>query len=225
MPKLLIIDDDTGLTEALKNYLSQHGFLVECTPSAEDALQILSEYSYDALIVDWNLPEMSGELLVKRFREAGDHTPVMFLTGQNNVSTLERGFEVGADDYLTKPFEPRELVARLKGLLKRRANPFQNELRVMDLVLKPELHIMLAGDVEVKLRSKEVALLEFLIRHPNRIFTAQQIMNAVWASDSESSAHSVRTWMGLLRHKLASVGHQDLIKTVAGAGYILEMRD
>lgn len=225
MAKILIIDDDNALGSALQSLLSQEGFVVECALNGEDGLRLLSRHSYEVIILDWNLPEMSGEDVCRDYRNGGGQAPLLFLTGRHDISFLERGFDVGADDYITKPFESRELVARVKALLKRRSKPFQGELRVLDLLLKPEKNVIIKGDCELKLRHKEVALLEYLMRHPNQLFSAQQLLDAVWPADTQSGAHSVRTWIGLLRHKLATIGHEDLITTVAGAGYILELSE
>lgn len=225
MAKVLLIDDDQNLTDSLISFLQLQGFLAEAADSAETAKQLLLTSSFDVIILDWNLPGMKGDAFCRQFRDDGGQTPIIFLTGRNDISFLERGFDVGADDYLSKPFESRELVARVKGLLKRRANPFSNNLTVGTLILKPDQNIISNGEKEVKLRPKEAALLEFLIRNPNKLFTAQQLMNSVWKSDTESNAHSVRTWIGLLRQKLAEVGHEDLIRTEPGAGYSLQHRD
>lgn len=224
MPKILIVDDDTLLSSTLRSYLDQEKYVVETADNGEDAIQLLSGFDYDVVVLDWTLPGISGEVVCNEYRKNGGQAPVIFLTGQNDINFLERGLNAGADDYLTKPFEVRELAARLRSLLRRRRATFDNELQVHNLVLKTEMNMLLADGTEVPLRPKESALLEYLMRHPNRIFSAQNLLDSVWSSDSAATANTVRTWMGLLRHKLAPLGHENLIRTVPGAGYVLEMK-
>lgn len=221
MPKVLIVDDDTLIGSTLQSYLDAQNYTVEVLENGEDALQLLRAFDFDIIILDWSLPGISGEIVCQEYRKKGGQAPIIFLTGQNDISFLERGLGAGADDYLTKPFDIRELAARLQSLLRRRGS-FAPELKAGNLTLKPELNQLHVGSEIVTLRPKETALLEYFLRHPNRIFSAQQILDAVWSSDSTATANTVRTWMGLLRHKLAPLGHKDLIRTVAGAGYVLD---
>jgi two-component system OmpR family response regulator len=142
-----------------------------------------------------------------------------------DVAYLEEGLDAGADDYVSKPFDIRALAARVKGLLKRRTGAIVSELRIGNLMLKPETSSISNGTEEVRLTVKEAALLTYLMRHPNRLFSAQQLLDAVWPSDGSGSTDSVRTWMNLLRRKLARLDEQNLIKTVIGSGYIIETAD
>lgn len=225
MAKILLVEDDTTLAGALCAYLSQENYTVEAVESGEDALQLLAAFEYDVVVLDWNLPGITGEVVCNEYRKRNGQASIIFLTGQNDISFLEKGLDVGADDYLTKPFEVRELAARLRSLLRRRRSSFESELRVLNLWLKPEKNVLLADEQqEVVLRPKETALLEYFIRNPNRIFSAQNLLDAVWASESTASSNTVRTWMGLLRGKLAPLGHENLIRTVPGAGYIMEKK-
>lgn len=224
MPKVLVVDDDRLIGTTLQSYLSGQNYVVEVLEAGEDALQLLNSFDFDIIILDWALPGISGEQVCLEYRRKGGQAPIIFLTGRNDISFLERGLGAGADDYLTKPFDIRELAARLQSLLRRGRNSFSSDLRVGELVLKTEINTLMAGDEKITLRPKETALLEYFMRNPNRIFSAQQVLDAVWASDSSATPNTVRTWMGLLRHKLAPVGHKDLIRTVAGAGYVLDSK-
>ena len=222
MAKILLVDDDQNLVAGLKQFLEEQSYQIEAVQDGEDALQILSSFHYDAIVLDWNLPGMSGEAICKEYRRRGGQTPIIFLTGQNDIEFLERGLAAGADDYLPKPFAARELAARLRSLLRRRQGAFEAELQAKGLLLKPEMNLLTDGNEKVTLRPKETALLEFLLRNPNKIFSAQQLLDMVWSSDSAATSNTVRTWMGLLRQKLSLFNQQDLIKTIPGAGYILE---
>ena len=222
MAKILLVDNDQNLVAGLKQFLEEQSYQIEAVQDGEDALQMLSSFHYDAIVLDWNLPGMSGEAICKEYRRRGGQTPIIFLTGQNDIEFLERGLAAGADDYLTKPFAARELAARLRSLLRRRQGAFEAELQAKGLLLKPEMNLLTDGNEKVTLRPKETALLEFLLRNPNKIFSAQQLLDMVWSSDSAATSNTVRTWMGLLRQKLSLFNQQDLIKTIPGAGYILE---
>jgi DNA-binding response OmpR family regulator len=225
MAKVLFVDDDQELCKAVHAYLSTQGHVVDVCGSGEDALQLLSTLTYDLIVLDWGLPELTGEEVCRKFRSQGKQTPILFLTGKEDIVFLERAFESGADDYVLKPFNIRELAARVKSLVSRRTGTFVAELRIGGLLLQPEKNQISVGSTEVRLRAKETALLEFLIRHPNRVYSAQQLLDAVWPAENEGSTNSVRTWMNLLRHKLAEVGKENLIRTVLGSGYIIEDAD
>lgn len=223
MAKILIVDDDTELSNTLRHVLQEQGYLVEQAFAGGDALQLLTNFDYDVIVLDWSMPGVTGEAVCLQYRKNGGQAPVIFLTGQTEIDFVERGLNAGADDYLTKPFAVRELSARLRSLLRRRRSAFESELKVRNLVLKPELNLLIAGDEKIELRPKETALLEYFLVNPNRIFSAQQLLDSVWPSESSATANTVRTWMGLLRHKLAPLGHEDLIRTVPGSGYVLDV--
>lgn len=225
MAKILIVDDDLELSSALQNFLILQGHTVETTGTGEDAMQLLKSFSYDIIVLDWGLPGMDGDELCRLYRARGGMTPIMFLTGKNDVTFLETGFNSGADDYMSKPFDIRELSARLRGLLRRTNSQFSEELKIDGLVLIPDQKKASVRGKTVKLRAKESALLEYLIRHPNKTFSAQNLLDAVWAADSNGTTSSVRTWMGTLRQKLSDLGKGELIKTVLGSGYTIEVSE
>jgi OmpR-family two-component system manganese-sensing response regulator len=218
MSKFLIVDDDKELTKGLDLYFSSKGLVIEVCDNGEDALQLLASFEYDLIVLDWTLPGITGHDVCRTFREKGGQTPIIFLTGKEHVSFLETALDSGADDYMVE----RELFARTKTLLRRRTGTYVAELKIGNLVLKPEMNLLITPTAEVRLRVKETALLEYLIRHTNQAFSAQQLLNAVWTSDSEGTTNSVRTWMNLLRRKLEGVGQTDLIKTISGSGYMIE---
>lgn len=223
MAKVLVVDDDLELCSAVQNFLSLQGHVVEAAATGEDAMQLLKNFQYDVIVLDWGLPGIEGDELCKLYRARGGLTPVMFLTGKNNVSFLETGFNAGADDYMVKPFDIRELSARIRGLLRRSNTRYIAQLKVDDVILIPDQRIVKSQGQVVKLRAKECALLEFLLRHPNQVFSAQNLLDAVWTSDSSGTTNSVRTWMGTLRQQLAKLGKEDLVKTVLGSGYTIEI--
>lgn len=221
MARLLLVDDDTTLLESVQPYLVSHGHVVDSCGSGEDALQLLDAYTYDTILLDWTLPGKQGDQVCQEYRAKGGQTPIIFLTGKQDITFLETAIAKGADDYLVKPFDIRELNARLKALLRRAPAQIVNELKIKDLVLDPEKAAVKVGEQTVKLRAKEAALLEYLMRHPNRVYSAQQLLDAVWPADAEAQSSVVRTWMVFLRQKLAEVGREELVQTVLGSGYVV----
>jgi len=217
-----MVDDDKDLTASVQSFLVSQSQVVEVCHSAEDAAQLLQAYQYELILLDWNLPGMTGEDLCRQYRRKGGQTPIIFLTGMSDIDSIEAGLNAGADDYMVKPFDIRELNARVKSSLKRRTGVFKEKLEIRDVVLDQENSCVIVGDMTVRLRAKEAALLEFLMKHPNRIYSAQQLLDAVWPSDAEGSTDGVRTWINLLRKKLTLVNRADLVRTVLGSGYVIE---
>lgn len=222
MAKLLIVDDDPEIGQTLKAYLSNHGHTLEICGTAEDAEQLLLAFSYDLIVLDWSLPGMTGDKVCRDFRARGGQAPIIFLTGNSQLDSIETALESGADDYMVKPFHVRELHARIKTLLRRRTGAFALKLEIGGLELDPETGVVTVGASAVRLRAKEAALLEYLMRHPGQVFSSQLLFDAVWPSDAESTSEGVRTWMNLLRHKLAQVGKAHMVKTILGSGYTIE---
>ena len=224
MAKLLIVEDDEEISLALDTYLKANSFTCDCVSSGGDALQLLSSYAYDAIILDWGLPDITGFEVCVKFRKQGGQAPIIFLTGNDDLVALEQAPDAGADDYVAKPFNMRELHARLKTILKRRTAAYSQTLTIGSVTLDPESGNLISNGKSVLLRNKEIAILECLMRHPNVTYSSQKLLNAVWPAEAAPSNNSVRVWMSLLRQKLAEVGAEDLIKTVAGAGYIIPVQ-
>lgn len=222
MARVLIVEDDTDLRARLKRTLEAENHDVDAAESGASALQQLQNKSFDLLVLDFNLPDMTGVDICKSYRQAGGKSPVMFLTGMGDIDHKALGFDSGGDDYLTKPFDERELKMRVKGLLRRTTPDQQNDLSLKGLVLKMETRTVEAGMSRIRLTNRECSLLEFMIRNPDKFFTASDLKGKVWPSERQFTDESVRTCMKTLRQKLAEIGFADLVKTVAGAGYIAE---
>lgn len=222
MAKILLVEDDTDLAARLKDWFSLDNHLVEDVTTGEDALQMLRNYTFDIVVLDWSLPGMPGIEVCKKYRSEGGKTPILFLTGKVDVDDKETGLDAGADDYLTKPFDTRELSARIRSILRRPPTMLATDLRVGAVILRPDTRTVTAGDASAHLKPKECALLEFLMRHPDKLFSAKELLEAVWPSDTDASSDSVRTWMKLLRRQLGTIGRPDMIKTVLGSGYMLD---
>ena len=222
MAKVLVVEDDLQLCEDLGRTLTSEGLTTEIMRTAEDALQLLGSFEYDLIILDWDLPGMSGLELCKRFRKDGGATSILFLTGHSDVQDKEAGFDSGGDDYLTKPFSSRELLARVKGLLRRRRALASSQLKIGNVEIIPDRRALIIQEKEYYLSPKESALLEFLMRNSNKSFSAEALLRAVWPADSDGSVGSVRSWMRILRQKFEGAGQPDFIKTLHRSGYIIE---
>ena len=221
MAKILLVDDDPQLGETVEYFLRSCNHTIDWVGLGSDALQLLSQYQYDAIVLDWGLPDISGYEVCTDYRKVGGQTPIIFLTGNNKLEALEKALDAGADDYVMKPFNIRELYARLKSILRRRSATLYTALTVHGVTLHSESSRVECDGKSVVLRQKEIAILEWLIRHKNVAYTSQQLLDAVWAADTAPSINSVRVWMTYLRQKLAAVGAENLITTVSGAGYII----
>lgn len=223
MAKVLLVEDDQDLVSRITKWLSLERYSVESVGNGREALELLRESTYDFIILDWHIPELSGIETCRYYRATGGTTPVLMLTGKSDIADKEAGLDAGADDYLTKPFHPRELCARLRALGRRPAQRLGDELKVGNLTLdltKFQLH---RNGVEVDLLPLEFALLEFFMRNPGRVFGADILLERVWPVNSEASPEAVRTCIKTLRRKIDVDGETSLIKTVHGVGYKLEV--
>ena len=222
MAKILIIEDDKKLAEGVIDWLAMEKHTVDHAESGEDGLQLLTNFSYDLVILDWNLPGIDGLEVCRRLRAGGSELPILFLTAQTKIENVETGLDAGADDYLQKPFQVRELSARIRSLMRRPKGLLTNTVTAGYLTVELDSHYVGIGDKKISLTPKEFALLEFFIRNPNKFFSSKALLAAVWPSDSESAEESVRTIMFHLRKKITPQGENCLIKTVQGSGYIYE---
>lgn len=221
MAKLLIVDDDEQLSHSVESFLKSCNYTCDCVGLGADALQMLTSYTYDAVILDWGLPDISGFEVCVNYRKNGGHTPIIFLTGNNKLEALEQALDAGADDYIAKPFNIRELYARLKTILRRRTGAYVNSLTVAGVTLHPQSGKVEANGKSLILRNKETAILECLMRNTNVTFTSKELLDAAWPADAAPGTNSVRVWINFLRNKLAELGAESLITTQVGAGYII----
>jgi DNA-binding response OmpR family regulator len=219
MSKLLLVEDNRSLSADVKQWLESENYSVETAFDGQSAIELLNTYSYDLVILDWELPGMTGIEILKQFRQKKGETPVIMLTGMSKLEEKETGLDSGADDYLTKPFQLRELSARLRSLLRRNHSLTENVLRLGDLVIEPQIKRASMNDREIALLPKEFAILELLARHPNEYFNGEALLSRVWSSESEASVNTVKSFMYTLRKKLTAAGLQEVIQTTPGFGY------
>lgn len=219
MAKILIVEDDVDLSCIITDILAQQNYLVEVVNTGKEGNEQLQFYQFDLVVLDWNLPGMSGVEICKEFRARGGTTPVIMLTGKGGLQDKEAGLDAGADDYLTKPFEMRELLARVRALLRRPIGYTDNVLKAGEIVLEPTIHRVTRNEEEIHLLPKEFALLEFFMRHKGQVFTAEAVLNRVWPSESNSTPESFRTCLKRLRQKIDLEGQPSIIEHVPGLGY------
>ena len=224
MAKVLLVEDDLEVSRTLVEWLEKENYIVESVQLGGDALQLMNSFTYDVIVLDWGLPDMTGLEVIKKYRSQGGEAAVLFLTGRKGIDDKEAGFEYGADDYLTKPFEIREFAARLKGLLRRPKSMLPLELELDGVVLDIRTRTVKVKESTIRLMPKEMALLEYLMRNQNVIHSSKALLESVWKSDDETSEDAVRTCMRSLRLKLKKVGKEDMIKTVLKSGYIIESK-
>jgi len=221
--KILLIEDDKELAERVKTFLESESHLVEISGSAEDALLLLKSYAYDLIILDWTLPGMSGIDLLRESGSVRSKTPVLMLTGRDGVADVELGLDSGAADYVRKPFQLRELSARIRAMLRREAPTDEHgTLTFKWITLDPRTKRVHKDGDPVKLQPQEFALLEFFMRHPKDLFSLEALMNSVWPSQIEATPDTVRVCITRLRNKVDKTEEPSLIKTVHRVGYGLD---
>jgi two-component system response regulator MprA len=223
--RILVVDDEPAVQQALARALALERYEVALSADGGDALERIGEGSYDVVILDVSMPVLDGLEVCRRVRLGGDRTPVLMLTAREQVDDRVAGLDAGADDYLTKPFALRELMARVRALLRRSDEAEQEEtLRFADLRLDRVAHEAWRGERLLNLTRTEFLLLELFLRHPRQVLTRSIIFEQVWGYDFGASSNSLGVYMGYLRRKTESDGEPRLLHTVRGVGYVLRDR-
>ena len=221
--KILIVEDETRLVDVLRQGLKEHGFTVEQAGNGSEGLEAILSGSFDAVVLDVMLPERDGFDVLQQIRKAGNIVPVLMLTARSGVDDRVRGLDLGADDYLPKPFEFKELLARLRAITRRPAVEPQDLLRVADLEMDPRRHEVRRAGKLMDLSAREFALLEYLMRRKGLVLTRAMILDHVWTSDYDYDGGSnlVEVYVNFLRNKVDAGHPVKLIHTVRGSGYVL----
>lgn len=217
--RILLVEDEHTLQAQVRQTLTSHGYAVDATGDGKEALYLATEYPFDAAIVDLGLPGLSGLDVVRRLREKGSVLPVLILTARARWQDKVEGLEAGGDDYLTKPFQPEELLARLKALLRRAAGAAQDVLRCAPLALHIGAQKVTMSDVEIELTSFEYRLLEHLIRERHRVLSKDELAAHLYPHDEERDSNVIEVLIGRLRRKLDPDGSLQPLETLRGRGY------
>ncbi|HVN21849.1 MAG TPA: response regulator transcription factor [Dongiaceae bacterium] len=219
--KLLVIEDEMRLADLLRKGLTEEGHTVTCAFDGAEGFALATAYDFDVIVLDIMLPKLNGYDLAKRLRTEKVATPILMLTAKDSVPDIVRGLDVGADDYLTKPFSFDELVARLRAVKRRASVAKDPQLRVGDLVLDPASREVLRGDHRIPLTRTEYSLLERLMYRSGKVVSRQSLIESVWGFDREIEENTLDAFMHLLRNKIDAPGRTKLIHTVRGVGYII----
>ena len=217
--RILVVDDDSRIRDVLRRQLSYEGYQVELAGDSREAFARVADNPPDLVVLDWMLPGMDGLEICRRLRQVDD-MPIIMLTAKGTLDDKVDGLDSGADDYLVKPFEPEELLARVSALLRRR-QPQTNLLRFGALSLDPAARQVWVGDRLVELSSKEFDLLELLMRHPRQVLTRETFYDRVWGYDFSGESNILEVYIRYLRSKLEAAGSPRYIQTVRGVGYAL----
>ncbi len=221
MQRILVVDDDPAVTSLLKRGLAYEGFAVDTAASGSDGLSLAREHPPDLVILDVMMPGLDGWEVLRRLRAADRELPILMLTARDAPSDQVQGLDLGADDYVVKPFTFDVLAARVRAALRRRQAVQADVLRFQDLALDTGTHLARRGDREVDLTSTEYDLLHQFLLHPRRVLPKEMLMERVWGYDFGGNANIVEVYVKQLRQKLEAGGEPRLIHTLRGSGYAL----
>ena len=226
IPNVLVVEDEDALSALLQYNLDKEGYRVTLAADGEEALMLIDERLPDLVVLDWMLPKVSGVEVCRRLRARPEtrNLPIIMLTARGEESDRIRGLDTGADDYVIKPFSMSELAARIRAVLRRiRPGLAEDRIRHGDIVIDRVAHRVRRGGREVHLGPTEFRLLDYLMQHPGRVFSREQLLDAVWGSDVYVEARTVDVHIGRLRKALNQETEEDPIRTVRSAGYSLDL--
>lgn len=221
MAKILLVEDNEAFAELVEDLLTSNKHVLEVASTRQYAAELLKVYEYDMLIVDWELPDGSGADLIHSIRQSGQGTPILMLTARETLDDKEHGLGAGADDYLTKTADPRELLARVKALMRRPAIYKQEVLDLGTIQINVSQHVVTKNGQVVHLFPKELALLEYMAQHKESVLTADELLERIWPSDTEATSQTVRSCVNRIRAKLDDPDQPSLIQTLYKIGYRL----
>lgn len=220
-PSVLVVDDDRGIREALDRALRLEGFAVDARPDGESALSAIADAAPDVVVLDVAMPGISGIEVIERLRGDGRAVPICVLSARDEVADRVAGLQAGADDYLVKPFEIEELIARLHALLRRSPDSDGVPIQLGDLRIDPARRSVRRGEREIELTGREFEMLEALARHAGMVLSREQLLELVWGYTFEVDGNVVDQFVSYLRRKLEAEGEQRIIRTVRGVGFTL----
>jgi two-component system, OmpR family, response regulator MprA len=219
-PRVLVVEDDEEIAQVLQRSLRLEGYEVRLAGDGEAALHAADAFNPDLVILDLGLPKLDGIEVARRLR-AGDDVPILMLTARDALESRVEGLDSGADDYLVKPFERQELLARLRALLRRRPPRGSASVVVGDLALNPDTHEVRRGERDIELTQREFELLEYLMRNERIVVPRQRLLEEVWGYDPFATTNTIEVFVSNLRRKLEAGGESRLLHTIRGAGYVL----
>lgn len=222
--KILIVEDDRAIASALKEGLEDEAYAVDVAYDGGEGLRTALADEYDVIILDVMMPEMTGYEVCRELRQNGNNTPILMLTAKDQDRDVVKGLDVGADDYLPKPFNFEVLLARIRALLRRPNDKKDEILTIGDLTLDPASKRVAREERDIKLTNKEYAVLEYLMRNPGKVLSKQAIINHVWDFDADVLPNNVELFVMFIRRKIDKPFKKPLVHTVPGFGYKIEDR-
>ena len=220
--RLLFAEDDLDISKAVQTLLERSGYSVDAVYNGQDAIDYIEQADYDGVILDWMMPKKSGIEVLSLMRSKGISTPVLILTARDAIEDRVAGLEMGADDYLSKPFAASELLARVRAMLRRKEDYRHDVITFSDVELDRSAMLIRCGSKSVSLNNKAFQLMEMLVEHPGAVLSIDQIMERVWGWDSDAEVNVVWVNISTLRKKLTELNAHVKIKAVRGVGYSLE---
>jgi DNA-binding response OmpR family regulator len=222
MLKVLVVEDDKKISEALAHILEENDYQVDCVYDGMDGLYYATNQDYDIIILDVMMPKMNGYDVIKMLRKKNIATPTIMLTAKNEIDDRVIGLDSGADDYMVKPFAPKELLARMRAMSRRVGEVVMDEISFCDVTININTYTMMCNGKSVNLSNKEFQLLSLLIKNVKTILSKEQLITKVWGDDSEASDNNVEAYISFIRKKLLYVGSCVNIKSIRMVGYMLE---
>ncbi|WP_127587941.1 response regulator transcription factor [Paenibacillus koleovorans] len=222
--KIIVIDDDAKITSMLKRSLAFEGYAVATASNGQEGLKILLQEEPNLVVLDVMMPVIDGWEVCRRIRESGSEVPILMLTAKDEIADRVKGLDLGADDYLVKPFALEELLARVRSLLRRRsdkADTSSHRVQAEDLILDMDTREVTRSGKSIELTTKEFDLLHLFMQNPRRVLSRDVIMDKVWGYDYSGESNVLEVYIALLRQKLEEHGGKRIIQTVRGAGYVL----
>lgn len=223
--RVLIVEDERHLAEALRQIMLEQKYKADIVYDGEDGFEYAMSNAYDAIILDIMLPGQNGFEVVRKLRAEKNNVPILLLTAKDEISDKVKGLDCGADDYMTKPFSPEELLARIRAMMRRQGDVVFDEIKFANLSLNISMRTLNCGEKSMHLAYKEFEILRLLINKPKVIVPKEDIIIKVWGADAEADDNNVEAYISFLRKKLNFLGSEAKIKTIRKVGYRLEEKD
>lgn len=223
--RVLVVEDAKDMNRLIVKTLTRAGYSVDGCYNGEEALDFLAGAEYDAILLDVMMPKMDGYALLEKLRSQGMDTPVLFLTARDAISDRVKGLDLGADDYLVKPFDFEELLARIRAMTRKKAGKRSNVFTLGDLQVDAQSHTVTRGGQEINLLPKELTILEYMIRNQGTVLSREQLENQIWNYERSGSSNNIDVYISKLRKKIDGEGQSRLLHTIRGVGWVLRAEE
>lgn len=223
--RVLVVEDAKDMNRLIVKTLTRAGYSVDGCYNGEEALDFLAGAEYDAILLDVMMPKMDGYALLEKLRSQGMDTPVLFLTARDAISDRVKGLDLGADDYLVKPFDFEELLARIRAMTRKKAGKRSNVFTLGNLQVDAQSHTVTRGGQEINLLPKEFTILEYMIRNQGTVLSREQLENQIWNYERSGSSNNIDVYISKLRKKIDGDGQSRLLHTIRGVGWVLRAEE